>query len=177
MIEALEQKREMLESVCSRLGTSVAFRVALLGATSGSKTRFVEMETGSSVYEEQSRYTRQISEKVTITLDDLLAAESRPVDFLKLDVQGYELEVLRGATRSLEQTQGVLMEASLVPINQGAPLLAEVVRFMDENGFRLIDFCSQIRRKDGVLWQTDLLFVRASSPLVPDTRLTRDNWF
>jgi FkbM family methyltransferase len=176
MVEAQEQKREALQSVCDRYSKSVDFRTALLGASSGDKARFVEMETGSSVYEEQSRYDRHATEKIIVTLDDLLAADSRPVDFIKLDVQGYELEVLRGAARSLGQAQAVLMEASLVPINQGAPLFAEVVRFMDERGFRVVDFCSQIRRRDGVLWQTDLLFIRASSPLVPDPRLTEDNW-
>ena len=168
MVEAQEQKRKVLRSVCDRLGASVHFDVALLGATSGQRVRFVEMETGSSVYEEQSGFSRHVSEKTTMALDDLLAVDSQPVDFLKLDVQGYELEVLRGASRSLGQAQAVLMETSLVPVNQGAPLIAEVVKFMDESGFRMVDFCSQIRRKDGVLWQTDLLFVRASSPLIPE---------
>ncbi len=176
MVEAQEQKREMLQSACRRLGPSVDFRIALLGATSGQKVRFVEMETGSSVYEERSDYSRNALEKATITLDDLLTVDSHPVDFLKLDVQGYELEVLRGAARSLGQAQAVLMEASLVPVNQGSPLVADVIAFMDENEFRLVDFCSQIRWRNGVLWQTDLLFVRASSEWIPEPRLTRDNW-
>jgi FkbM family methyltransferase len=175
MVEAQEQKRATLEAICGRFGGSVECRIALLGPTSGERVRFVEMETGSSVYEEQSRYPRNASEKVTVALDEVTAG--RRVDFLKLDVQGYELEVLRGAARCLAEAEAVLTEVSLVPVNRGAPLLADVVRFLDAAGFRVVDFCGQIRRKDGVLWQTDLLFVRAASPLAPDPRLTPENWW
>jgi FkbM family methyltransferase len=174
MVEAQEQKLATLRAVCSQFAGSVECTIALLGSTSGKRIRFVEMETGSSVFEEQSRYPRRVAEKSTLTLDELLNNQS--VDFLKLDVQGYELEVLLGARRALEQAQSVLMEASLVPINQDAPLLADMVHFMDSKGFRVVDFCSQIRRKDGVLWQTDLLFLRTSSTLLPDPRLTSENW-
>jgi FkbM family methyltransferase len=176
MIEAQEQKRELLQSVCDRYGPSVELRLALLGASSGREVRFVEMETGSSVYEEQSPYDRRVTQKTMTTLDDLLAARVSSVDFLKLDVQGYELEVLRGASQALGHAQAVLMEASLVPINRGCPLIGDVIQFMNEAGYRLMDFCSQIRRRDGVLWQTDLLFVRSGSGLLPDAELTKDNW-
>ena len=176
MVEAQEGKRADLQSVAERFGSSVELRIALLGAVGGESVRFVEMETGSSVYEEQSPYHRQVKELSTVALDDLLGERSVDVDFIKLDVQGYELEVLRGAARAVEHAQCVLTEVSLVPTNRGAPLAAEVIRFMDCAGFRLLDFCSQIRRKDGVLWQTDLLFVRNGSPLLPCAELNTGNW-
>ncbi len=176
MIEAQEDKRAKLQSVAERFGSSVELRIALLGAVGGQSVRFAEMETGSSVYEEQSPFPRQVKELSTAALDDLLGERSLDVDFIKLDVQGYELEVLRGAARAMGHAQCVLMEASLVPINRGAPLAAEVIRFMDSAGYRLLDFCSQIRRKDGVLWQTDLLFVRNDSPLIPSVELDSRNW-
>ncbi len=176
MVEAQEQKRPALEAIRERLGSGIDFRIALLGPETGREVSFAEMETGSSVYQEQSRYDRNVTKRQTVRLDDLVADQSQSVDFLKLDVQGYELEVLRGASKVLEQAQAVLMEASFVPVNQGAPLVAEVIRFMDDHGFQMVDFCSQIRRKDGVLWQTDLLFLRKGSPLLPEARLTEDNW-
>jgi len=98
------------------------------------------------------------------------------VDFIKMDVQGYELEVLRGATRAMAQAQAIYLEVSLVPINQGCPLIDEVMQFMTGRGFRLLDFCSQNRRKDGILWQTDLMFVRNGTPLVPEPVLDASNW-
>jgi FkbM family methyltransferase len=176
MVEAQEGKRAVLEGVCERFGPSVELRTALLGATGDRAVKFAEMETGSSVFEEQSHFPRTVVEKTTTTLDDLLGPRAQTVDLIKLDVQGYELEVLRGATRALAHAQCVLTEASLVPVNRGCPLVAEVVRFLDDAGFRLTDFCSQIRRKDGVLWQTDLLFVRNNSPLLPAAELTAATW-
>jgi len=176
MVEAQQSKEPRLRETVQRLGPSIDYRIALLGPTTGQRVRFVEMESGSSVLEEHSRYERRETFRSTQALDDLLAGEPRTVDFLKLDVQGYELEVLRGASRRLGQAQAVIMETSLVPINEGCPLIAEVIAFMDAQGLRLADFCSQIRRRDGVLWATDLLFIRADSGLLPAAELTSENW-
>jgi FkbM family methyltransferase len=106
------------------------------------------------------------------TLDAVLEAKGfGPADFLKLDVQGYELEVLTGAPRALAAATVVLMEINLIPVYEGAPLLHEAVAFMHDAGFQAYDICSQIRRPlDDALFQTDMLFVRRSSPLVASTR-------
>lgn len=106
------------------------------------------------------------------TLDAVLRKTGfGPADFLKLDVQGYELEVLKGAPFALAAAEVVLMEINLIPVYEGAPLLHEAVSFMYESGFQAYDICSQIRRPlDDALFQTDMLFVRRSSPLVASTR-------
>lgn len=176
MIEAQEAKADILGKICDGYQGDVGYRIALLGPSSGVATRFVEMETGSSVFEENSPYQRQATAKNTLTLDDLLGELAQQVDMLKLDVQGYELEVLKGCTQSLRSAKAVLMEASLIPINAGCPLIGDVMAFMGRAGFRLADFCSQIRRADGALWQTDLLFLRETSGLLPEPKLTMENW-
>ena len=136
------------------------------------------METGSSVFEESSPYARKRLKKTLITLDALLEAykDFQQLDFLKLDVQGYELEILKGASALLQHTEFVLMETSFIPINQGCPLILEVMAFMDSRGFRTIDFCSQVRRKDGTLWAADLLFVSIGSRFLPHAQLDETNW-
>ncbi|KFB75223.1 MAG: hypothetical protein AW06_003712 [Candidatus Accumulibacter cognatus] len=58
------------------------------------------------------------------------------------------------------------MEVSLWPYNQGSPLLAEVVGWMDEHGFRAYEIFDISRRGDGVLVQIDILFIRKNSALV-----------
>lgn len=177
MLEAQEAKAATLERVVTKLGGDVSMKIALLGPSDGQSVRFHEMETGSSVFPESSPYERKIVARTTRSLDSLATEGAFPsADFLKLDVQGYELEVLKGAARILEQAEVVLLETSLVPINSGCPSFAEVVAFLDRAHFRLFDFCSQVRRTDGVLWQTDLLFLRQGSPFSPDPRLTKDNW-
>jgi len=176
MIEAQSKKAAILERVCQQYSGSVRYRNALLGAISGRGVPFFEMETGSSVFEERSPYAREQVMKTTSTLDEVLRGEVQLVDFLKLDVQGYELEVLKGAQRTLMEARCVLLETSIIPVNAGAPLIAEVLRYMDEQGYQLADFCSQMRMKDGVLFQTDLLFWRTDSGLIPEARLTPENW-
>jgi FkbM family methyltransferase len=177
MIEAQEGKRSVLQGVAISFDPDVTMEIALLGPTDGTSVEFHEMETGSSVFAESSPYQRRTVTRATRTLDAVMSAESRPsADFLKLDVQGYELEVLKGAARVLTQVEAVLLEVSLLAINAGCPTFAEVVAFLDRAGFELFDFCSQVRRNDGVLWQTDLLFLRRGSRFAPDARLTKDNW-
>ena len=178
MVEAQEEKGHALREICKKFSGEVFCEIALLGAKAGQEVEFIQMETGSSVFEESSPYTRDRLTKKLATLDNLLNAYSdfQNIDFLKLDVQGYELEVLKGASTILKHTEFVLMETSLIPINKGCPLIFEVLTFMDRMGFRTFDFCSQIRRKDGTLWATDLLFINNHSPLLPHAQLDESNW-
>jgi FkbM family methyltransferase len=67
-----------------------------------------------------ARYTEYDEERVeSITLDQLVANEELSrVDFIKIDVEGFELEVLRGSTRILERFQpAVLLEANHYCLN------------------------------------------------------------
>jgi len=163
MLEAQDKKRPILEKACKTMGDSVRFQIALLGAKSGEKVKFAEMETGSSVYEELSVHERRVLEKEVTSLDDILKGDDRPVNFLKLDVQGYELEVLNGATQAMGQADFVFLEVSVLPFNQGAPLIGEVIHYMENHHFRIFDFCSQTRKSNGFLLQTDILFAREGS--------------
>lgn len=179
MVEAQSSMRSTLENAARRLGGSIHIQIALLGAQSGKVVPFWTMQTGSSVFEEASSYTRTCEERTMRTLEEVIAEsypEWRGIDLLKLDVQGYELEILRGSGTWLHRTEMVLLEASLIPTNRGCPLIGEVFEFMSAQNFRLLDFCSQIRRKDGALWQMDLLFINNSSNYLPRADLTEENW-
>lgn len=178
MVEAQEGKRATLQAVVHASNGGVEFAAALLGATDGEEVEFNEMETGSSVFSEASPYTRATVTKRLSTLDTVLARHPgfRTADCLKVDTQGYELQVLMGASNLLESVDVVLLEVSLIQVNAGCPLLAEVVAFMAARGFAVFDFCSQIRRRDGVLWQTDLLFLRSGGSVRIDQKLTHETW-
>lgn len=92
-------------------------------------------------------------------------------DLIKLDVQGYEIEVLKGGIETLASGTGVLMEVNLIDINKGAPLFHDAVAFMADRGFRVYDICSfGCRPYDRALWQVDVIFVNSSSPLVSSKR-------
>jgi len=179
MIEPQASQTDALKKICRTYNPTVFLETNLLGSADGQEVQFTEMETGSSVFEENnSSVTKNKVTKQLITLDSLIQENYgwNEINFLKIDVQGYELEVLAGALKSLSTCEFVLMESSLIPVNKGCPLIADVIIFMDKQGFRLLDFCSQIRRKDKALWQTDLLFIREGSQYLPKAENDRSNW-
>jgi FkbM family methyltransferase len=163
MIEAQAGKKQWLERVCRDLDR-VRYVPALLGARSGETVPFFEMETGSSMFPENSNVPRIAKELTTTTLDELVGPDC--VDaFLKIDVQGAELEVLRGSERTLSGCEVVQLEVALLPYNEGAPTMLDVLTFMDERQFAPFDI-SGFSRPNGVdLAQVDLLFARSKSPL------------
>lgn len=71
----------------------------------------------------------------THRLDDI--AEVRKTDFLKLDIQGAELQVLNAAKHVLESTLMVQTEVEFVPLYEGQPLFAEIDQCMRASGFLL----------------------------------------
>jgi FkbM family methyltransferase len=73
----------------------------------------------------------------TTRLDDL--PEVKDCDFLKIDVQGGELGVLRGAVQLLESTIVVHSEVEFAPIYKDQPLFSDVDAFLRAHEFELID--------------------------------------
>lgn len=71
-------------------------------------------------------------------LDDWWEAEHRPrVDFIKIDTQGSELDILRGASALLGDCVGCEVEVEFSALYAGQPLFADVDAFMRERGFVL----------------------------------------
>lgn len=96
------------------------------------------------------------------TLDDLLEEEqwNNQLDLLKLDVQGAELMVLRGATKTLASTRMVFTEVSFRPLYRGSSVFAEVYAYLREQGFRMLSLDEGFKGTDGELLQGDALFSR-----------------
>ncbi len=78
---------------------------------------------------------------------------------LKIDVQGYELSVLRGARLALRNCSFVYVECSEVPLYTGQALYSEVESFLNAEGFKAIRRANE-QVVDGKLVQADHLFAR-----------------
>jgi len=80
---------------------------------------------------------------------------------LKIDVQGYEAQVLRGATELLKRVTCVLLEVSFRPLYQGQGTFAEIHGLLQAAGFsysgNLEQLCSPV---DGSILQADALFCK-----------------
>lgn len=82
---------------------------------------------------------------------------------LKLDVQGYESEVLKGASNSLSKIPLCFLEVSLVPLYEGETTLLPILNLLAESGHEVIDVFRGIKAKNGQLLQLDILTKRISN--------------
>jgi hypothetical protein len=81
--------------------------------------------------------------------------------FIKIDVQGYELKVLKGAINILSKIKGMKIELSLVPLYEGQLLFPEMLDYITNLGFELWDISPGFRDKQsGKLLQFDGIFFR-----------------
>jgi FkbM family methyltransferase len=170
MFDGDPENEPNLHNTVHDIGNRSRYFLRLLGPERKDAVTFYRPETGttgSSVLPELTSFGKNAIALSMDTLDNLTAEASlRPPLLLKLDVQGFELEVLKGASHILALSEVVLMEASLIPYNDGAPLFADVVAFMNKEGLVVFDFCGQLRREsDYALFQTDVAFVRRESSL------------
>lgn len=172
MFEANPQKREILKSVCENL-KNVDMEIALLASESNVDIEFNVLETASSALEELNETNGKKISLTSSTVEELLRKRSmNKVDFIKLDVQGYELEILRGAEKYLESCEVILTEVSLIALHKDCPVMADVITYMDNFDYCAYDICSVAARRpyDRALWQTDIIFVKKNSKLLSSKR-------
>ena len=74
--------------------------------------------------------------------------------------KGFELEVLKGASNSLEYVDEILCECSFVELYSGQPLADEVISFLQQQRFRLEGVSSISLSSQGIQLQADPLFRR-----------------
>ncbi|SMF63232.1 methyltransferase, FkbM family [Tistlia consotensis] len=95
-------------------------------------------------------------------LDRLLPAEAMPAPaLLKMDVQGFELDALRGCESRLPAVGWIYVECSYVELYEGQALAAEVEAWLAERGFALSGRFNLLSDPAGNPIQADLLFVRS----------------
>ena len=158
MIEPQAAKREGLEEICRELA-DVHFEQVLLAADQGREEKFYEMETGSSIYPERSNVPRRTTNLTTTTLDRVAAEVTGKALFLKIDVQGAEIEVLKGGQETLNRSAAIQLEVPFVRYNEGAPNFSELISFMDNAGFSAVEISNSTIMRN-VMVQADLIFVK-----------------
>jgi FkbM family methyltransferase len=97
-----------------------------------------------------------------VTLDGLLEKYSLQPPFgLKIDTEGYELEVVEGGAHFLRNTEFVIAEVSTIERVEGGHSFFDFVRAMDEHGFRICDILAHGRLENPPeLYMVDALFCR-----------------
>ena len=99
-----------------------------------------------------------------IAIDDLIETKKINIpQLIKLDIQGFELEALKGAQKTFGFTEVYIIEVSLFPYNesQELPVLSDVINYMLLRDYVVYDFPGFLRRPfDGALGQCDICFVK-----------------
>jgi FkbM family methyltransferase len=173
MFEANEAHLRDLGNVARTLG-NCEVHIGLLSDAPGRELPFYTLDeragiasTGSSVYRENTAFYANplVVRKVTSTIDEWFMRGNTPSPdwrdhgLVKLDVQGAELDVLRGASEFLARCNPrfYLLETSIQPYNLGGPLVGDVFAFFQPFA-RLVDILSLAYDPSGSLLQMDLLF-------------------
>lgn len=103
-------------------------------------------------------------EKVKVhRLDSISAKYIRTSDFifLKIDTQGFEENVLKGAAETIKKAKGIQLEMSLVKLFEGQKLYFELIELMKNDGFILHSIEPAFTNKQtGRLLQVNGLFFR-----------------
>jgi FkbM family methyltransferase len=140
------------------------FRVynLVLGRLTGSKVKFYSSgSTGDSFFlEKNDFYIGKEKELEVFSLTDVIEKYGLQFpDFLKLDTQGSEMEILLGAKDVLHQIKLILVELPITKMNIGAPSLSEIVEYLENQNFVPIHL-SEIHNLIDILVQVDIAFLR-----------------
>ena len=98
------------------------------------------------------------------TLDKLAGDLLQPQDILllKADVQGAEMNVLKGAEATLRKVKALELEMSLVALYDGQPLMLDVIDFVKRKGFVLVSLDRGFTDPGtGHVWQINGILVRS----------------
>jgi hypothetical protein len=130
---------------------------AAVGAREGTGW-LTDWDTGSTLLDVETKGAGQIEVPV-VTLDRLAQQHGMP-DFVKLDVEGYELEALDGGQSLFGRTELFQIEVALYRFTE-RPVLHEVVAYMAARGYYVYDIAGIIRRPyDGAIGLMDICFAR-----------------
>jgi FkbM family methyltransferase len=154
MVEANRDK----EPVLRPLGT---VHVALLADVAGRLVDYYRCQdgdtgSGNGIYRENTAHRFAPEKRTTETLDGLFGS-AEPFDLIKMDVQGAELDVIKGGLPVIRRTRHLLLELQTWDYNLGAPRLEEVVAFLHAEGFGVTDVFDLMYSGDRLI-QVDLLF-------------------
>jgi FkbM family methyltransferase len=167
LVEPQTEMLPHLEAFCrSRAGRR--YVLAAASACAGETTLHIARDlAGSSLLapppddEASAAGTRTVP---TVRLDDIIGPDLPGL--VKLDIQGLELEALRGASRILAAAEALILEVSLYEFLPGQAVFHDVEAFLWDRGYCLYDFAGFLRRPhDGALGQFDACYVRRDGRL------------
>ena len=130
-----------------------SFQFTIVDRDDSCSFRYTEEEAKAAGFEQ--------IEIPVVTLNKLLSNSELPVpDIIKIDAEGLDIEVLKGASNFFGKTEIFMVEAGVVNKLFDNSFL-KLINFMDSNGYRLFEITDLNRPfKAQVLWLVELVFVK-----------------
>ncbi len=95
-------------------------------------------------------YLKEVDSVETVSLDSFCQTYNfDTIDFIKIDIQGAELDVFKGAKETLSSTLMIISEVEFIEIYENQPLFGDVTAYLKEEGFmyhKLLDFAGRTLR-------------------------------
>jgi len=163
-----EPQKEVYNKLFNKLGSlpNVVIENKALGSSSGTMSMYTEQANlgqSSSLLKPQlhcEQYPGIVfngTEDVdVITLNEYFINKIFNYNLLTLDVQGYELEVLKGSTDLLSKVDYILCEVNRAELYTGCPMVEEIDSFLNKYSFK-----RNITSWDGYTWG-DALYIKQS---------------
>jgi FkbM family methyltransferase len=148
------------------LGSAPATKVLRVNASSATNSLLETEDSAASFWGEGLLETTTTVEVQVATIDEFCSENKiESIDVLKIDTQGTELEVLRGAAGMLSRgrIRIIYTEMIVVPSYKGQSKPHELMSFLDGFGYDLLGLYNLWSRNDGRLLQMDAIFVRSQS--------------
>lgn len=152
---------------CEKLYQKLAYdyQIKLLGKYNGVtkfyKTKWSPLCSGNSIYKENSdTYNDEnliIEELPIYRLDDCVNTN---YDFIKIDTQGSELDIIEGGINTFKNAKVIITEVSFNNYNEGGCTKEQILKKMFDLGFDYIMPVETVMSKDNELVAESLLFIK-----------------
>jgi len=169
LLEPQESMRPHLDELCRETPNVRWLNVAAGESAGMSSINICEDPTHSSLLtragsakEDDRRVATQ-----SVRILSLQEACGEVPALVKVDTEGFELQVLKGCASLMGRTEIFLLELALTPLWDGSASLTDVVRHMAAHGYQVFDIVDKVStRADGFTRQVDVAFCRNNSRLL-----------
>lgn len=169
LVEPIEEFQPSIDAILAKLPGTVHYVAA--GPEDGDVSFAVDSAVASLHNAKLATGGRAVARTVPMRrLDTILPNVEAPV-LLKIDVEGFELGVVDGASELMTSVEVAILETRLIRTAEGGAIFSEVCSHMAARGFEVYDIIDMIARPlDGALTLCDVVFVRRDGPFLADVR-------
>lgn len=165
LFEPLYERKEQLEELQKKSEGKIFLSFSAAGKEEAEVNFYVSDDLDGSAVNEKNSFEGDSRKVHVTTIDAQIEKFNLPAPYaIKLDTHGFEVPILEGAIKTLDNSLFVIIECYGFNITPDSLLFHQMCNHMEKYGFRLFDIVDTMRRdKDHAFWQCDAVFIRNTS--------------